>query len=233
MTPKDNENPNQPEQSHRDGGGQSPERRWAPPGRKPPPRRAGPLTVGEHIARLTKIECMTSKVYSGYTVVTDWETLTGLAGRLFLNFDDNENRQWIIDRNTDHVDAILAAGSMPGCMNPNWRVLASNLKDTWFSIEIKGGGKGSLFLAKLGVPDEDEDPSGSTSEEEPGPETVSEPEDCSSDEPGPAHAQSQVAEQPKFTVEEIRERARANRKANRQLYDADAADDDKELTSND
>ncbi len=232
MTPTDNQDTNQPEGSRKNGGRNTPKHGWAPPGKKPRAPRTGSLTVGEHIAQLTMIEGKESTVYSGYTVVTNWKTITGLSGTLFINFDDAETREWLIDKNYAHVDAILAAGGMPGETNPNWPILMKALQDTWFSIEVKSAGKGGLYLAKLGAPDEDEDPSGSTTEVGPGPETDSEPEEGYLDEPGPAHAPSHVAEEPRLTVEEIRERAKANRKANRHLYDADA-DDDMELTSND
>jgi len=229
MTAKDN----QPEGPHKDGGSWTPKRGGVPPWQKPKGSPTGPLTEGEHTARITKIQGFDSKVYDGYTVVTEWVTDTGLADTLFINFENDEARQWVIEKNSDYVNTILEAGGMPGRMDPPWQDLTRALKYIWFSIKVKRAGKGRLYLAKLEVADEDESSSDSATEIGPSPATPSEPEEFSPGEPRPAHAPAQVAEEPKFTVEEIRERARANRKANRHLYDADAADDYTEPTSND
>jgi len=172
MTPIDNEDTNQPGAPRKNGGDMTAKTGWAPPGKKPRTPRTGSLSVGDHIAQLTMIEGKKSTVYSGYTVVTSWKTITGLTGTLFINFDDNETRDWLIDKNYAHVNAILAAGGMPGKTNPNWQTLTKALKDTWFSIVVKSAGKGGLYLAKLGVPDdgEDEDAASSTNDDGPGPE---------------------------------------------------------------
>ena len=253
MKPKDKKAVNQPQDSGKrneatsktdapDGGGMVAARRWAPPGRTAPPRRAGPLPEGEHIACITKIEGMNSKVYSGYAVVTDWKTLHGLTGRLFINFDDNETRGFIIENNHDMVNTILDAGGMSGKMNPNWQDLARALKDTWFSIEVKRTAKGGHFLAKLEAPDEDDDPPDFATVEGPGPEPeveleaddeeapgeipVPQPEPAPIPEPKPKPAP--VPKSPPGREPTPFERAMAKIKLNPRLDD-----DDEELTFND